>query len=241
MRHVLWINPECSPPAQLDGATFHAAWSGLGGTRIDQNRLRSVERIETDAGTIYLKRFFGIQLKNELKLRLLQSPRCKSQAMRERLVIQRLRNLDYRPPVVIACGEETSWGHEHRSFILTRALTGTPLADINAGDELIGDVAEHLGRIVHDGVFLPDLGLDHVYVAESGAYELLDFHNARFGPAPGRRELGRAVVRFFRSPGGPDLRAHGLLEPFVRRYLRAAGRDDAVRPVLELCERRLGR
>ena len=53
--------------------------------------------------------------------------------------------------------------------------------------------------------------------------------------------LARAIVRFFRSPGGPRLQERGLLERFARGYLRTAGRSDIAGEVLEVCRRRLGR
>ena len=51
--------------------------------------------------------------------------------------------------------------------------------------------------------------------------------------------LGRAIVRFFRSPGADGLRQRDFVERFARLFLRAAGRPEAEQRVFDLCRRRL--
>ncbi|MAE75665.1 MAG: hypothetical protein CMJ85_02205 [Planctomycetes bacterium] len=239
MRSRIWTAPEHAWLTALARGGFASVWDGLDGEVVDRNRLRRVERITTPGGVAYLKRFFGVQAKNELKLRFLQQPRCTSQAMRERLVIDKLHAEGFRPPEVLAAGDETSFGHERRSLLLTASLDGHALADTDDLPETtVLEVAEHLGSVTSKGVFLPDLGLDHVF-ASPGGYQLLDFHNARFGPRPSARELGRAIVRFFRSPGADGLRQRDFVERFARLFLRAAGRPEAEQRVFDLCRRRL--
>lgn len=241
MRERVWTHPDHNDLAVLACDGFDGLWMGLSGERVDAHRNRSVERVTTAAGIGYLKRFIGLQLKNELKLRFLQTPKCNSQASREQLVIHRLTERGFHPPELLAFGEETNaLGREHRSFLLTKAISGTPLCEIEPlQDDVVLAAATHLGAAVARDVFLPDLGLDHIWQMHDDNFALLDFHNARFGPSPSNRDLGRAVVRFFKSPGGPALVERHLVEPFARAYLAAAERPDALDTTLSLCRRRL--
>ena len=241
MRERIWTHPDHNDLAVLACEGFDGIWMGLSGERIDAHRYRSVERVATAAAVGYLKRFVGLQVKNEFKLRFLQTPKCNSQAIREQLIIQRLSARGFHPPELLAFGEETnSLGREHRSFLLTKAIDGTPFSQIEGlEEEVVLAAASHLGDAVAREVFLPDLGLDHIWRLDSGEFGLLDFHNARFGPPPSDRDLGRAVVRFFKSPGGADLVKRDLVEPFARAYLAAAERPGAFGTTWSLCTARL--
>ena len=171
MRSRIWTAPEHAWLTALARGGFASVWDGLDGEVVDRNRLRRVERITTPGGVAYLKRFFGVQAKNELKLRFLQQPRCTSQAMRERLVIDKLHAEGFRPPEVLAAGDETSFGHERRSLLLTASLDGHALADTDDLPETtVLEVAEHLGSVTSKGVFLPDLGLDHVFASPGSTF-----------------------------------------------------------------------
>jgi len=70
-------------------------------------------------------------------------------------------------------------------------------------------------------------------------YQLIDFHNARTAPQATDREVARAIVRFFQSPGGSRLLANGWLEEFVDRLLDSAERTMARAKTLALCRERL--
>ena len=212
--------------------SFAAAWDQWRGQTVDENRLRHVEELRLLGRSCFLKRFHGIQWKNQLKLAA-QKPRCASQAGREAKIIAALAARGFHPPKLLAWGAETHAGREQRSMILTEDLHGTPLSDVSlpVRREILCDAAEELGRTVQAGIFLPDLGLDHSYVLEHEGFHgkprwgLLDFHNARLCKRPRRRELARALVRFFRSPGAePCL---DLKTSFAKTYLEACGRMDA--------------
>jgi hypothetical protein len=237
----LWIHPAHEAIGDALAEGFAAAWNDLQGETIDSNRLRRVERLTTASGPRFLKRFLGVQPKNAIKLRL-QAPRCRSQAEREVRVIEALARHGFRVPEVLAWGDECGTWRERRSLLLLAPLAGQPISELTAPErDLVLRVAHELGRAIICGVFLPDLGLDHVFEPgppETG-FGLIDFHNARFWPAPGRRELGRAVVRFFRSPGGTRLVQRGLVEDFARTYLQGAGRPEALAITLRLCRERL--
>jgi hypothetical protein len=240
MRTRLWVDPEDGELLALARGGFAAVWDGLRGDVVGENRLRRVERLAAVGAPRFLKRFLGIEAKNALKLRL-YAPRCASQAEREQRIIERLHDAGFGAPRVLAAGAELGAWCERRSLLLTAALSGRPLSEIATPSEsLLEAVADCLGRSVASGVFLPDLGLDHVFVGTGDRLALLDFHNARTWPAPTRRELGRAVVRFFRSPGGEALLARRLYAPFAHAYLRAARRDEALQRALALGRARLG-
>ncbi|HMQ21104.1 MAG TPA: lipopolysaccharide kinase InaA family protein [Planctomycetota bacterium] len=219
--------------------SFDEAWDRWRGDLVDQNRNRDVERVDFGRTVGYLKRFHGIQLKNHLRLRW-QQPRCHSQAAREVAIMHALCNAGFHPPRVLAWGQELAGNRELRSLLLTESFDGRPLSD--HGPEAVvahlPDVAEELGRSVAAGLFLPDLGLDHVFVLSNGNYGLLDFHNARRTKRASARELGRALVRFFTSPGSDAIQEHR--EDFAARYLAAAGRPAAQRATLRLFASRLG-
>ncbi|MFQ5506951.1 MAG: methyltransferase domain-containing protein, partial [Planctomycetota bacterium] len=226
---------------ELRELDFAGLWR-LQGTRIDTNRLRSVELVQTPCGEAYLKRFLGIQWKNALKLKLSTRPRCRSQADRERRIIRALDDAGFRPPVVLAFGEETRLGIERCSLLLTAPLAGRPLTGmrLESDRDLLGRVASELGRVLAAGIFLPDLGLDHVFLLEDGGgLGLLDFHNARTKPAPSTREIARAIVRFFESPGGAALVRAGAVPAFTRTLLAAAGLEKRLDSVLRVLEHRL--
>ena len=223
----LYLAPEFEKTiASRGGLSFEDAWDRWSGEVVDENNLRNVERIEFGRTTAYLKRFHGIQTKNHWKLRL-QKPHSRSQSERENAIIHALHSEGFGPPRVLAWGHELNRNREVRSLIVTAAHPGTALSDLPPEDRnrLLPEVADELGRTVASGIFLPDLGLDHVYTLADGSLGLLDFHNARRSSRPRRRELARALVRFFRSPGAEDCQA--AREEFAQLYLTAAERLDA--------------
>ncbi len=236
------VHPEREDLAALASQGFEALWKDLQGPVLDRNRLRRVEYIEWKGEAFYLKRFLGIQWKNALKLRFFEKPHCQSQAFRETLVIERLRSLGFHPPSILLSAEETKLGHEQRSLLATAPLPGRPLSEIYAEApmpmELLLRCAETFGRILRSGIYLPDLGLDHCFLLRGDHLGLLDFHNARFSPAPRQRDLARALAHWFKSPSGSHLWDHVV--PFTETYLRAAERADWAPKVLYRLQRRLG-
>jgi len=223
---------------ELDGLSFDAAWTRFHGPEVDRNRLRHVEHVDTSLGPAYLKRFHGIQLKNAIKLRW-SRPRCRSQAAREVGVIEALARIGWGVPEVLAWGEDIGLFFERRSFLLTAELSGRPLCE---RDDLaqapLLDLADRLGSLFAAGLCLPDLGFDHVFEDGRG-YSLIDFHNARTGPPATDYEVGRAVVRLFRSPGGAPLVDAGLVAPFLERFVAAACRRAASRRIRDVVGARI--
>lgn len=227
----LYLAPEFEKSVSLRGASviaFDEAWDKWKGEVVDENNLRNVERVRFGETTTYLKRFHGIQSKNHWKLRW-QKPRTHSQAERENAIIHALNAAGFGTPRVMAWGHELRRNRELRSMLITNAYDGTAVSALTPERrlQLLPEIADELGRTVAAGIFLPDLGLDHVFLLRDGSFGLLDFHNARRSSRPRRRELARALVRFFRSPGAEDCQL--ARDEFADRYLRAAGRPDAMR------------
>lgn len=221
---------------------FDRVFLGLRGEVVDRNRGRSVERIEGTGWTGYLKRFEGIQAKNHRKITRRTEPRVGTQAEREVRIMEALGHAGFGHPEILAWGSEVERGREQRSWLLTKELAARALDEIEPQDldrSLLARVAGELGRTVAAGIFLPDLGLDHVYVDDEGRLFLLDFHNARTDPTPRSRELGRALIRFFKSPGAERARQALSFEEFARLYLEAAGRPEAMGRALALARSRL--
>lgn len=217
---------------------FDEAWDRWRGERVDENRMRDVEFVDFGEQQGYLKRFHGIQKKNAWRLRL-QQPRAQSQAGRESAIIHALHEAGFESPKVLAWGQEIAGGREQRSLLLTAPHEGTALNELRTPTlrDALPEVADELGRTVRAGIFLPDLGLDHVFALDDGGFGLIDFHNARKTARPRRRELGRALVRFFRSPGSDSVQ--DLRLEFAERYLSAAERMDAWKRTERLFDRRL--
>ena len=236
------VHPEREDLGLLAIQGFEALWDDLQGPVLDRNRLRRVEYVHWKGEHFYLKRFLGIQWKNAIKLRFLEKPHCQSQAFREALVIERLHNLGFHPPSLLLAAEETRMGHEQRSLLATAPLPGKPLSEIYQDQpmpqELLLRCAETFGKILRAGIYLPDLGLDHCFLLEGDHLGLLDFHNARFSPAPRPRDLARALAHWFKSPSGPHLWDHVV--PFTETYLRAAELTPWIPKILYRLQRRLG-
>ncbi len=225
-----------------EAPSFDRIWSDLHGEVVDRNQGRYVEKITGPWGIAYLKRFEGIQGKNHRKITRATEPRAATQTEREVRIMAALAQEGIGVPQILAWGSEVEGGREKRSLLLTSELPATALDQLppaNLDRSLLARVAGELGRTVASGIFLPDLGLDHVYLGAEGRLFLLDFHNARTRPAPSRRELGRALIRFFRSPGGDRAREVLPFEEFAARYLEAAGRPEAMGRALGLARKRL--
>ncbi|MCB9880256.1 MAG: hypothetical protein H6832_00045 [Planctomycetes bacterium] len=237
----LFLAPDFQSNMSSRGAaviSFDEAWDRWRGELVDQNRMRDVERIDFGRTTGFLKRFRGIQAKNHFRLRW-QRPRCHSQAGREVAIMHALQNEGFRPPRVLAWGQELRGNREQRSLVLTEAFDGSALSQCSHATTVaqLPRVAELLGRAVKTGIFLPDLGLDHVFLLADDALGLIDFHNARRHPRPTSRELGRALVRFFTSPGAE--RILDERDEFASTYLEAAERPRAWRATQRLFRQRL--
>lgn len=227
--HVEIAAPEALDPA-LRGADFDELWQGLTGPVCREHRTRRVERVATQLGPAFAKRFCGVQPKNWLRIRWTSAPRARSQAGREAAICRLLVERGFVAPRVLLLAEELRCGRERRSLLLTAALAGQPLcADpaALADDDRLLAIATELGRVLARGIHLPDLGTDHVYLLPGGGIGLLDFTNARSAPRPRAREVARSLIRLFRSPGADALVARGVHERMAERYLDAAGRSDA--------------
>ena len=221
---------------------FDEVWDAFEGEVIDQNQGRQVERILAPTWTGYLKRFVGIQGKNHRRITRSTEPRVATQTEREVRIMDALAQAGFGVPEILVWGSETADGREQRSLLLTKELPATALGQLPAEEldrSLLTRVATTLGETVAAGIYLPDLGLDHVYVDDEGRLYLLDFHNARTRPAPSRRELGRALIRFFRSPRADVARRALSFEEFASCYLEAAGRPEAMARALGLARKRL--
>ncbi len=246
-REQIWLANPGPCPASFRGLRFEELWKLLDdadGQRIDENRLRHVVRRTHEGRELYVKFFEGIQLKNALRLRFLSRPRCHTQAAREHAVIRGLRSCGFRVPEVLLRAERTRFGHELSSILVLAPLDGFPL-ETRLGElgteAYLTVLATRLGMMVKAGIFLPDLGTDHVFCDSRSGFGFLDFHNARFAPRPSNRELARAVVRFFRSPGAELLLERSLLWPFAERYFHSAGRPQAREALERLAKERLAR
>jgi SAM-dependent methyltransferase len=211
-------------------STLHLPGSPAG----PRNRLRHVVRIEADGGTWFLKVFTRTQWKNRLHFAT-SRPFASSDAERELRVTEALRAAGHATPVPVACGR-----FGPKSYYLCRALEGSSLADLLARGAVpagLGHaVANHCGRLLHEGFHLPDLSADHVFVAgAAGSWRLavLDLHNGQFGRsgAAPRRVLVRVLRRFARSVRQLPVSWPQALS-FAVRLVRAAGRGAEVRKLL---------
>ena len=184
------------------------------------NRLRRVTRITTAHGTYFLKTFAATQWQNRLRF-LATAPRANDDAQRELLVTQALHANGFRVPRPVAYGRRG-----RAATYLCAALPGAPLRDLLAQARAGGvarAAAEHCGRLLARGFWLPDLSADHVFV-HGDELAVLDLHNGRV-TAPCRvppRVLGRVLRRFRRSVADLALPWPAVLR-FAARLLRAAG------------------
>ncbi len=242
MGECIWIRPGEAKLEELRAGGFRTLWNGLEGKVLDRNRLRRVERIEYPVKG-FLKRFLGIQAKNALRLALTTRPRCRSQAFRELRILEELHAFKLGAPRALCAAEHCIGPWERRSLLLTAPLPGKPLSDLAEGprEDEARAAAETYGKALRAGIFLPDQGFDHVFRKENGSLSLLDFHNARTAPPPSPRELGRAVVRLFLSPGSEGIRRLELAKECLLLFLEVGARLEA-RPGAEaILTRRLAR
>ncbi len=199
-----------------------------------KNRLRHVVRIGSDDAVWYLKVFTATQWKNRLHFRC-SSPRARNDAERELRMTEALRARGHGAPQPVAYGTDGP-----RSFYVCRGLAGQSLAELLALGQVDASlrraVANHCGRLLHEGFRLPDLSADHVFVTgTSGArqFAVLDLHNGGLGaPGPASLRLLRRVLRrFARSVRPLPIGAAQALR-FAVRLLRGAGRADSSRRLL---------
>jgi SAM-dependent methyltransferase len=189
------------------------------------NRRRLAERLVTPIGVFYLKSFRGTQWQNRLRFAL-TPPRARDDAERELRITAALRLAGQAAPRPIG------YGSSHGiSYYLCATLPGRSLTELVDDGALDGAlhrrVAVHLGRLLQQGFDLPDLGLDHVYVAADGpavTIGVLDLHNGSMRPAgPARlRTLRRVLRRCHRAVRGLGLPLAVALR-FAVRFVRAAG------------------
>lgn len=200
------------------------------------NRLRTVLRLQAPTGTLYLKRYQATQWKNRLHFRL-TPPRAADDAEREALMTQLLRQHGIEAPRPLA----TARSNDGTAYYLCAPLPGKPLREL-LGLGLITPtrariVANFCGDVLHKGFHLPDLSADHVYIRLEIAFlhfGLLDLHNGTLRPEgpPPRRLLLRVLRHFARSVKELRLPWPHVLR-FAVRFLRAAGRPDATRTILQ--------
>jgi len=200
-----------------------------------RNRHRHVVRIDTAAGAYFLKTFERTQAKNRWRF-LVTAPLAADDAEREAKVAAALRAAGFAAPRPVARGRRGA-----ASFLLLAAVPGRScdeLLQAGAVDATLARrIADHCGRLLGAGFWLPDLGAEHVFadVADDRRpLAVIDLHNGRVGSAgpPPRRIAKRVLRRFARSlqhAAWPPRRAIG----FALRLLRAAGlRGNAARRVL---------
>lgn len=216
--------------ATLD-ATLALPSTGAG----PRNRNRHVVRIDTAAGVFFLKTFERTQPKNRLRF-LVTAPRANDDAEREARVATALHDAGFGAPRPVARGRRGA-----ASFLLLAAVPGRAceelVHDASFDASLARRVAEHCGRLLAAGFWLPDLGADHVFVDRAAgglSLSVIDLHNgriARRGPPP-HRVARRVLRRFARSLQHAPWPFRRTLT-FAVRLLRAAElRGDAVRRVL---------
>lgn len=197
------------------------------------NRLREVRRARGPDGRVYfLKLFRRVQTKNLLR-NLTTLPRAATDGAREAAMATALRAAGWRAPRPVAVASRG-----RRSALLLAEMAGEPLRDrVEAGrcPRVLADrVADHCGRLLHDGFALPDLSAEHVLLSgddpQSCAIGVLDLHDGTLGGVR-RRTLRRVLRRFQRS-------LHGLWVPrlaalrFAVRLCRAAGARSLTRRIV---------
>lgn len=223
--------PEAALQDSLGGSSFEELWKQLRGPVCREHRTRSTQRVETQLGAAFAKRFGSVQLKNALWLRWGSRPRVRSQAAREAEIIRALESRGFAAPRVLLLAEELGLLREQRSLLLLAPLEGRPLCEVDAAlrdETLLLRIARHLGRVLASGILLPDLGTDHVFLLPNGDFGLLDFTNASCSQRPRARAVARALIRFFRSPRSQELIERGAHVRFAETYLESAERPDAM-------------
>jgi predicted Ser/Thr protein kinase len=234
--------PEAALQDSLGGCSFEELWELLRGPVCREHRTRSTQRVETQRGAAFAKRFGSVQLKNVLWLRWGSRPAVRSQAAREARIIDALASRGFAAPRVLLLAEELGLLRERRSLLLLAPLEGRPLCENDAAlqdETLLLRIARHLGSVLASGILLPDLGTDHVYLMPNGDFGLLDFTNAYCTRRPRARTVARALIRFFRSPRAEELIERGAHARFAATYLESAERPDAMSAWRKLARTRL--
>lgn len=204
------------------------------------NRTRHVRRITVGSEVYYLKVFAHTQWKNRVRF-LCTAPRCRRDGEREARIAAALRQAGIQTARCVATGVSGP-----RSFYLCAQIQGRPLTDVihatGIDQHLVKALARFLGGITGQGIVLPDLSLDHVFVLDGSAdhdherheqgvtFAVLDLHNGRLGRAT-RRDVRRWLRRMEKSLAGKKISRRTALA-FVARLLKAAGLPHLVRSTL---------
>ena len=198
------------------------------------NRRRRVLRLAHAGRTWFFKEFGRTQWKNRWRFRT-TLPHAQDDAEREALVTLALRARGIDAPRPVLRGTSA-----HGSCYLCAELPGEPLRRLLQRGErparLLASCARFCGDVLKQGIWLPDLSAEHVFVRQEAAchhFGLLDLHNATLAPpGPPPPGLCRRVLRHFaRSVQDLQLRPATALR-FATRLLRSAGRGQQVRRLL---------
>ncbi len=207
---------------------------------------RHVHRMELgDGSLVYLKRYFSIPFLEALRDRL-GGRGYDSGVSRERLALERLRELGIPAARVLAAAERSSLGLVRQGFLVTQALPVTRSLEslVAAGEEgpepvVIRTVVAHLAALVrkmHEGgVNHRDLYLGHLMIGDAfPPVHVMDLNRAdcrRIVPrrwrvkdlaaldvsTPDRLVGTRQRLRFLRLYLGESLREHRDLVGAIRR------------------------
>ena len=172
--------------------TFQAAWAELHGVTVDRNRLRHVERVALGPHVLYVK-FFHRPRWADLARNFFSAPQSRSQAEREVRMAGALFACGLKAVTPVAYGQRRLGPLERASVLITREQPGPTLGEsLRTGSGAAKAWSARLLALIcalfrHD-LFLPDLSLEHILVAEDQDLVLLDLHNAgRKPPYPGPR------------------------------------------------------
>ncbi len=189
------------------------------------NTFRDVRRIEVEGKTYFLKCFHRTQTKNRWRNRI-SAPRCVFDAQREAAVAAALHSagITTARAIAVACPGPAS-------YYLCAELEGRTLRDgLISGDcdtDLLRASARFAGSIIKQGIALPDLSADHLWIAGSGQrpqFAVLDLHNGYFADVLTQKTARRMIRRFRKSVRDLPIPRLGAM-CFVVCLLRAAGMD----------------
>lgn len=173
--------------------TFDDFFERLGAGAKGGNSRRNVVSFslgkDSQKKTFFIKRFFRPHLKDIIFARRNMGRSC-SQGCYEWESARFLRENGVESYVPVCYGEQTVYGIETRSFVVTEELRSTCLSDFvrdnwnvlerSQKEKLIADLGAFVRRIHALNVSLPDLYVYHIYLAENapGEYEfaVIDLH-----------------------------------------------------------------
>lgn len=179
--------------ASYDAATFDDHFERLAADATGGNSRRNVARFSLGAGaqkkTFFIKRFFRPHFKDVIFARRNIGESC-SQGRYEWESARFLLDNgigSYRP---VCYGEQTTWGIETKSFVVTEELQSTCLSDFirekwnslerQEQEGIVAGIGAFVHRIHALNVSLPDLYVYHIYVTENATgkydFEVIDLH-----------------------------------------------------------------